>query len=295
MSAAVVGRVDRARLADLVALTKPRITLMVTATGVAGALAARRPLSLAESLGALAGTAFVVGGANALNMWFEADTDARMERTRDRPLAAGRLPRSVGLLVGLVLAIASMPLLAIAGVDVALLGLAALVVYAAIYTPLKRVTRWALPVGALAGAAPPLMGWVTATHRPPISSAGLDAPGLYLFAVLFAWQLPHFVAIAIFRGDEYANAGLVVGRSDPRGRTLLASAVAFVLTLVAAPLFGFPGRAHLAVCAVTGAALLALSARVAYGRAPREAARDAFAYSMAHLAVVLVSLGALTR
>jgi heme o synthase len=258
--------------ADYVALCKPRITLMVTATGVAGALGARVPPN-ASSLYALTGTLLIVAGANVLNMWLERDSDALMERTRNRPLAAGRIASHHGLLFGLLLSLAAIPLLAACNVLVASLGVAALVIYAGLYTPLKRLTMWALPIGAIAGAMPPAMGRVAAI-------GAFDRGALYLFAVLFAWQLPHFVAIAMARADEYARAGLAVGATRARWM-LMVSAVLFVLiTIPAAPV----------TATTTGLAFLVLCTRAVVRGAPKSRAREVFAFTMGHLAVLLVAM-----
>jgi protoheme IX farnesyltransferase len=273
--------VKRSIARDLVALAKPRITVMVTATGIAAALAAKTPMSSARAFSALFGTLLVVGGANALNQWLERDTDARMERTRDRPLAAGRMSSGLGLAFGIALSALSMPLLAFAGPVVALLGAIALVTYVAFYTPMKRRTAWSLPVGAIAGAMPPAMGWATATGE-------LSSRGCFFFLVLFVWQLPHFLAIAIARGDDYARGGLAVGATGTalfRAKwLLLASSIAFAaVTIVGA-------RSRLWIPATLGAALVALSIRVLRSKRSCEAARDVFAWTMGHLAIVLVAL-----
>jgi len=265
---------------DLIALCKPRITLMVTATGVAGALAAKEQLRFA-GLAALLGTMMIVAGANTLNMWIERESDARMERTRDRPLAAGRISPTVGLLFGLAISVLAVPLLFLSNARVAAMGLVAWFVYVALYTPMKRFTQWALPVGAIAGAMPPAMGWAAAT-------GSLDARGAYLFALLFLWQLPHFMAIALVRSDEYAAAGLAVGNPRRAKVLLVASAIAFVVLTVLTPIGGSLGRL---VAAVTGAIFVALCVRTATSRASRNEARDAFAFTMAHLAIVLVAIG----
>ena len=153
-------------LRDLIALTKPRITALVLVTEAAGlGIAPGRTSHVgARALAlSLVGTALIVGAANTLNMWWEADTDARMERTRNRPLPAGRLSSDAALAFGLALAAVSVPMLFLVNLATGLLGLVALVSYVAVYTPLKRHTSMALLVGAVPGAMPPLMGWSTAT------------------------------------------------------------------------------------------------------------------------------------
>lgn len=274
-------------LRDFVSLAKPRITMMVTATGVMGALASRAPLAWPRALAALFGTVLVVAGANALNMWVERETDALMDRTRERPLASGRVAGPVGLAFGLALSAVSLPVLALAGWPVAALGAIALVVYVAVYTPLKRRSRWSLVAGAVAGAMPPAMGWAATSE----SLAG----AAFLFAVLFVWQLPHFLAIALFRGREYAAAGLVVGAASDAAvrrarRELVASAAAFSALTLLAPLVGLGGAWTTGVCAASGAGLVALAIRAARPTAPLSRARDVFAYTMGHLAVVLAAI-----
>src|SRR5579871_310059 len=188
---------------DLVALTKPRITALVLLTGAVGTCLAPGHAPAAKRLLALAGTALIVGAANALNMWWERDVDALMSRTRNRPLPAGRMSPDVALAFGLALAVVSAPMLFLVNVVTGLLGLVALASYVLVYTPLKRSTHWALLVGAVPGAMPPLLGWTATT-----GSIGLG--GALLFVVLFLWQVPHFAAISIFRAGEYARAGLQV-------------------------------------------------------------------------------------
>ena len=180
-----------------------RITMLVLATDAAGATLAPGHASGRALALSFAGTALIVGSANALNMWWERDIDARMTRTRNRPLPAGRLSADVALGFGLALAVVSVPMLFMVNVATGLLGLAALLSYVAVYTPLKRHTHLALLVGAVPGAIPPLLGWATVT-----GTVGLG--GLLLFGVLFLWQIPHFAAITIFRAEDYARAGLQV-------------------------------------------------------------------------------------
>lgn len=192
-----------ARARDFAALTKPRVTMLVVWTAAAGALTApgpRSPLNLATTV---AGTALIVGAANALNMWVERDVDGRMARTRRRPLPAGRIVPGAAVAFGCALAALALPLLKHSNALTALLGLVALGIYVGAYTPLKRVTDLALWVGALPGAIPPLMGRTSVTGK-------IDAGGLLLFGLLFFWQLLHFAAISLVREREYRDAGFVV-------------------------------------------------------------------------------------
>jgi heme o synthase len=140
---------------DLVALTKPRITALVLLTGAAGMRLAPGRVTSRTMWLSLLGTALIIGAANALNMWWERDVDARMLRTRNRPLPAGRMSPEVALAFGVGLAIVSAPVLFVVNLATGLLGLIALVSYVAVYTPLKRHTHLALLVGAVPGAIPP--------------------------------------------------------------------------------------------------------------------------------------------
>ena len=275
---------------DLVALTKPRITSIVLVTGAAGACLAPAHVAVRTLLLSLVGTALIVGAANALNMWWERDVDARMTRTRNLPLPAGRLSPDVALAFGLALAAVATPMLFLVNVTTGLLGVVALVSYVAVYTPLKPHTHFALLVGAIPGAMPPLMGWTTAT-----GSLGLG--GELLFAVLFLWQVPHFAAITIFRAQDYARAGLMVVSvqrgEDGARRTIAVWTVLLVgASLLFVPL-GLAGRAYLGVATALGVGALGLAFRGLRGGArfdvPRWAKR-VFAYSIPYLCILLAAL-----
>jgi protoheme IX farnesyltransferase len=276
---------------DLVALTKPRITLMVLLTGAAGMRLAPGRLAAHTVLLSLVGTALIVAAANTLNMWWERDVDARMVRTRNRPLPSGRMSPEVALAFGLGLAVISAPMLFAVNAATGLLGLIALVTYVAVYTPLKRHTHLALLVGAVPGAIPPLLGWSAATGT-------VGAGGLLLFAVLFLWQIPHFAAIAIFRAEDYARAGLQVvsvQRGEREARTMIAMyAVLLVATSLLFLPFGLAGQRYTAIATLLGAALLALALRgLRVGSArfdSRRWAKHVFACSIPYLTVLLVAL-----
>jgi protoheme IX farnesyltransferase len=202
-------RSGQGSLRDFLALAKPRITLMVVITATGGLFLARRmpgtaALSVATAIATLVGTALIVAGANALNMYIERDVDRRMDRTKNRPLPAARMSPRVALWFGVALSAVAVPILAIgANPLTALLAVIANLLYVLAYTPLKQHSHYALHVGAIPGAIPPLLGWTATTGR-------IDAAGAVLFGVLFLWQIPHFVAIALFRKADYARAGLVV-------------------------------------------------------------------------------------
>jgi heme o synthase len=176
----------------------------VICTAAGGMWLAPGPRDAVRAVALLLGTTLVVGAANALNNWLERDVDARMRRTRDRPLPAGRLHPRVALALGLGLPAVALPALGwfTNGLTATLAALA-LFSYVVVYTPLKQRSPLALVVGAVPGAIPPLMGWTAVTGR-------LDAGGLALFAVLFCWQLPHFLAVSIYLQDDYARGGLRV-------------------------------------------------------------------------------------
>src|SRR5258706_10065860 len=191
-------------LGDLVALTKPRVTALVIVTTAGGLWLAPVKVGFTVSGLALLGTVLIVAGASALNMYLERDIDGRMDRTKDRPLPAGRLAPHVALWFGVALSAIAVPILAF-GVNTttALFAVLAHLTYVLAYTPLKQRSPAALLVGAVPGAMPPLLGWTAATGT---ASWG----GVGLFAIIFLWQGPHFLAISIFRKDDYPRPGLKV-------------------------------------------------------------------------------------
>lgn len=233
---------------DLVALAKPRITLMVVITTAGGLfLSTRNPgpdrlevtLSPLTVLCTLIGTSLVVAGANALNMFIERDTDGLMPRTKNRPLPAGRMTARVALWFGVACSALSVPILALgANALTALLAVLANLLYVLAYTPMKQHSQYALHVGAIPGAIPPLLGYTAGTGR-------IDAVGGVLFAILFLWQVPHFVAIALFRKADYARAGIVVVPNVVGELAARHSIVRWIFAGVAASLLVVPlGIAH---------------------------------------------------
>ncbi len=190
-------------IADLVELTKPRITFLVLFTAYIGIALAPIAIPATQTLACLIGLVATVGGVNALNMYIERDVDKLMTRTANRPLPRKRLQPKVALAFGILLSAAGVTLVTL-GVNLisGLLTLLAVVSYVLLYTPLKQFTPSALYVGAVPGALPPLIGWTAAT-------GSIELPGLVLFAIMFWWQIPHFLAIALFRKDDYAAAGLL--------------------------------------------------------------------------------------
>jgi protoheme IX farnesyltransferase len=217
-------------LRDIVSLTKPRLSGLVIFTAGGGLLLAPGSLSLGRTLGTLAATSLVVGSANAFNCYLERDLDVHMERTRARPLPAGRLQPSTALWVGFALAIVALPALAFfANALTAALGLLGLLSYVLAYTPLKQRSALALWVGAVPGAIPPLMGWTAVRGK-------VELAGLVLAAVLFCWQIPHFIAVAIARREDYARAGHKILPLVATDRATKTHAVLWTVLLVAATL-----------------------------------------------------------
>jgi len=275
----------RARAADFVALTKPRITLLVLVTAAVGfALGARGGIDPGALAALLAGTALVSSGASALNQYAEREADGRMERTRRRPLPSGRIAPGDALAFGLVLSAGGLGLLASVNWATYLLGAAALGSYVLAYTPLKRVTSLCTVVGAIPGAIPPLMGWTA-------SRGALEPGGWALFAVLFLWQLPHFLAIGWMYREDYARGGFpMLTVTDPDGRSTGRQAVLYAAALVPVTLvtgaFASAGAAFLWGALLFGAAFLACAVGFARSRS-LAAARRLFAASILYLPAVL--------
>lgn len=271
--------------ADIVALAKPRITLLVLVTALGGLVLAPGAAGAGLAVALLVGTAMMVGSANALNMYLEREVDARMDRTRDRPLPAGRLEPGVALAFGAGLGLAGAPLLTFAVNPLTgMLGVIALLSYVMVYTPLKARTPAAVWVGAVPGAMGPLLGWTAAT-------GSLDAGGLALFAVMFFWQIPHFHAIATFRTDDYRRAGLktLPGERGPRAtrREMLAALVAQIVATLAVAALGVSGPAYLVAAVALGAGYLGYALASLHTDA---GARRLFVASLVYLPLLFAAL-----
>lgn len=273
---------------DLVSLTKPRLSSLVLVTTAGGYLLAPGEAAPWRLMLAVGGTAMVVAAAQALNCWMERDVDARMHRTRERPLPAGRLPAGVALGMGIALAFIAVPFLASEiNALTAALALLALWSYVAIYTPLKRVSSISTIVGALPGALPPLIGWTAATGR-------IELPGLVLFGVLFLWQIPHFLALSLFLQEDYARGGLRVlplDCGDAVTRVALATwTIALVpVSLLVVPL-GLAGTIYAVGASIAGAIFLGLAGWGVLAKGDRRWARIVFAWSIVYLTLVFVLL-----
>ncbi len=279
-------------LADLVELMKPGITLMVVLTAGLGFLlaeaAAHRAFSLLLLVETLVGTGLVSAGGSALNHVLERDTDALMRRTAARPLPAGRLDPDAALLLGVVLGVAGLVYLALAvNLLTALLGAVALAGYVFVYTPMKRVSSLATIVGAIPGAIPPMMGWSAVT-------GGLALPAWVLFAILFLWQMPHFLAIAWLCRDDYERAGFpMLTVQDPAGRRTARQVLLYGAALVPVSLMpsvlGLLGGVYFAGALALGLAYLAAGAAFARRRTTPGARWLMFA-SILYLPAVLLAM-----
>jgi protoheme IX farnesyltransferase len=275
-------------IAEVVRLAKPRITGLVIVTFLGGLWLAPGQIERWRALMTLVGTVLLVAGANTFNMIMERDVDPLMERTRDRPLPRGTVSPELALVFGAALSCAALPLLFLGGnVLTGLLGFLALGSYVGVYTPMKRRSGAALFVGAIPGAIPPLMGWTVVTGR-------IDPPGLVLFAVLFLWQIPHFLAIAIYRAADYARAGFKVLPGAISERATRLTIVGFSIVLVAATILLEPlrvaGPRYMAAATLLGAVLIAWSA-AGFRRAAAGAwARSLFLFSIVYLTLLFVAL-----
>ena len=274
------------RLSDYLALTKPRVVAMVLVTTAVGFhLGSAGSALVLPLLYTLAGTALAAGGTLALNQYMERDLDARMERTRHRPLPGGRVHPGEALVLGCVLLVAGVGVLAL-GVDplAAIVTAAIAITYLLLYTPLKRVSSLCSLVGAIPGALPPVAGWAAAR-----GTLGLE-PWI-LFAIMFLWQIPHTLAIGRMYRDDYARAGIrVLAVVDRGGRTTGVQAVCNCLALLPVALLptvvGLAGSAYFLVALVLGLAFLWSAVGLARGGRAADARRLLFT-SLVYLPVVL--------
>jgi protoheme IX farnesyltransferase len=275
-------------LRDLVALTKPGVTRMCLVTTAGGLLLPSVEPSWITIASALVGTALAVGGANAFNMWWERGTDRLMARTRTRPLPAGRMTPTTALRFAWALSIASIAVLLVGtNVLTAVLAASAIAGYVLVYTPLKYRTPAALVIGAVPGAMPPLLGWTAATNS-------IDAPGLVLFAILLVWQIPHFLAIALYRKTEYARAGIKVlpivrGDAVAKIHAVLWVMILVPLTLLLAPL-GVAGNIYTYAAFGLGAGFLGWAFTGLDNAAGPRWARNYFLASLVYLPALTLAL-----
>jgi heme o synthase len=276
---------------DYVALTKPRIISLLLLTTVAAMLVADPagpPVS--TILWTMLGGYLAAGGAGAINHYLDREADARMARTRSRPLASGRIEPIHGLIFGIVLgAVAVLQLALTVNVLAAALSLTGLLGYVFVYTLwLKPITAQNIVIGGAAGAVPPLVGWAAAT-------GGLEPAALYLFAVVFFWTPPHFWALALLIKDDYARTGVpmlpVVSGDATTRREILVYAVVLTAVTVLPYLGGLLGAPYLAAALALGAGFTGLAAHLA--RHPsRAAALRLYLASLLYLALLFAAMAA---
>jgi heme o synthase len=277
-------------LRDYVTLTKPRIMSLLLLTGAAGMFVGAGGAPPADDLAVLlAGLALACGGASALNHVMDADIDRLMgKRTRNRPVASGRVPASRALEFGLALSAFSFVLLAsLANVLTALLALAGNLFYVLVYTGwLKRSTPQNIVIGGAAGAVPPLVGWAAATGN-------LTLPALALFLVVFVWTPPHFWALALLIRRDYEAAGVpmlpVVRGERETTRQILVYTGALVLVTLLPLTWQMFGAVYAVSALALGGVFLALAWQLRRETTPRRAAL-LFHYSLAYLALLFVAM-----
>jgi protoheme IX farnesyltransferase len=276
-------------LRDYIALTKPRIISLLLLTTVA-AMYVADPAGPAAStvLLTMLGGYLAAGGAGAINQYLDRERDARMDRTRGRPLVSGRIEPLHGLIFGIVLGALAVTLLAVAVNPLAAaLSLAGLVGYALVYTVwLKPLTPQNIVIGGAAGAIPPLVGWAAATGE-------LSANALWLFAIVFFWTPPHFWALALLIKDDYARTGVpmlpVVRGDDVTRRQILIYAVVLLAISLGPVLTGLLGASYAIAALALGGGLAGLAA--ALRRNPsRRAALRVYLASLAYLALLFCAM-----
>jgi protoheme IX farnesyltransferase len=277
LNQSAVGSLDRLsareRFAAYAELTKPRITFLIVLTSAAGfALASQGAVNYSALASAMLGIALLSSGIATLNQYIERDLDALMRRTVDRPLPSGRLHPNEALIFGAGLTIVAEVYLALLVNPLsALLGLTVISGYLFAYTPLKTRTTLSTMVGAFPGAVPPLIGWAAASGE-----IGIEA--WVLFAILFLWQFPHFLAIAWMYREDYSRAGiLMLPVVEPEGRVTAQQIVVYTLLLLPVSLLptvlGTSGNIYLFGAILLGLLFLYSSVRAAISRSRQEAKR----------------------
>ena len=279
---------------DVLVLVKARLSLLVLITTLVGFLLGwKGPFDWVLLTATLLGTALCAAGASALNQWWERDIDATMKRTMDRPLPARRMRPVDALLFGLFFSTTGIAILALfTNWDAAFLAFATIAIYILVYTPMKRISSLNTLVGAVPGALPPLIGWMAARGN-------YDLEGCLLFAILWFWQMPHFLAIAWMYKDDYAQGGFVMlTANDPECATtsrqaLLYSICLLLVTLVPGVL-GFNSPVYFFGALVLGRVFSGF-ALIFIRRRDRHAARNLFFASIVYLPVLLGLLVATKR
>jgi heme o synthase len=278
-----------AHLRDYIALTKPRIISLLLVTTVATmVVAAPEGLALSTVLWTMLGGYLAAGGAGAINHYLDRERDARMARTRARPLVSGKIEPLHGLAFGIALGVLAFFQLAITvNLLAAVLAMAGLLGYVFVYTMwLKPLTPQNIVIGGAAGAVPPLVGWAAAT-------GGLTLDALYPFAIVFLWTPPHFWALSLLIKDDYARTGvpmLPVVRGDEATRRQIVVYAAVLVAFTVLPVAtGLLGGIYLAAALILGAGFLGLAIRLA--RCPsRPAALRLYLSSLAYLALLFAAM-----
>lgn len=254
------------KLAAYAELTKPRITFLVVLSAAAGfCMGSGEAIDYLRLLNMAIGIALLSAGISTLNQYLERDLDGLMRRTQTRPLPSGKLLPAEALLFGVLLSVVATAYLAILINPLsALLGVATLASYLFVYTPLKTKTTLSTVLGAFPGAMPPFIGWVAAR-------GGVTIEAWILFAILFLWQFPHFLAIAWMYRDDYARAGIkMLPVVEPQGKVTGQQIISYTLLLVPVSLLpvaiGLAGSVYLVGASVLGVGFLYFSARAAFVR-----------------------------
>jgi protoheme IX farnesyltransferase len=254
------------KFSNYLELTKPRVTMLVAFSAMVGFELGRKdsfqPLLFAVSLAA---TLLLAGGSAALNMWMEAGPDALMLRTRNRPIPSGRIARPQALIFGLAVSAAGFSLFYLGANPVsAWVGLATAASYLLLYTPMKRISSLSTIVGAVPGALPPVMGWAASSGR-------LEAGAWALFAIMFLWQIPHFLSIACLYREDYQRGGFKVmpifqdesGLADA-GKQMILYALALIPVSLAPTLLGVTGGTYFFGAMILGLAFAGFSFAAAW-------------------------------
>lgn len=278
----------RARAVDYLQLAKPRIAVMAMGAVTVGYLiGSRTEFDVLQLISACAGIFCVAVSCSLLNQWYEQDTDQKMIRTADRPLAAGRVSSGKILLAGLVLASAGVTWLwLMTNILSSVLSALTIAVYVCVYTPMKRTSSLCTTVGAVAGAIPPVLGWAAAGGR-------LEEGAMSLFLLLFAWQFPHFLAIATIHREDYERAGLkmlpqVAGRSVAGYLSVVYASVLIPISLMLWEQ-GLVGIPYVVVSVIGGTCYLLFSFRFLLEQSTARA-RGVLFCSIVYLPVVLFTM-----
>jgi heme o synthase len=290
VDAGVLAEASRVGVAsDFAQLVKIRLTTLVLLTTAVGFyLGTVGPANYTRLFHAVLGTALAAASAAALNQWWERRLDALMERTKIRPIPAGRMRARDGLIIGLVLGLAGIGYLAVAAnLLTAFLATGTIALYIFAYTPMKRISTANTLIGAVAGALPPMIGWSAARGE-------LDLGAWSLFAILFFWQMPHFFALAWMFRTDYARAGFqMVSSEDESGARSSSQSVLFCLLLLivagAPGYLGLTSAIYVPIAFALGGAFMAVALRFHQKRTMRDA-RSLFLASIVYLPLLLLAL-----